>query len=154
MKISGEIRIKAGRAAVFGALCDARFFASCIDGVRELTRIDEKTHAAVLETKVAYLQFKFKISVQLVRVEPPSLIEARIEGTPLGVVGHLKATTLTTLAEAGNETLISYTMDLALSGKLGAVGQPVLKSKARQMEKEFTKNLEAAFESAPPENRQ
>ena len=148
MKISGEIKVKASRTAVFDALCDARFFASCIDGVRELTQIDEKTYAAILETKVAYLQFKFKLTVQLVRVEPPSLIEAKIEGNPLGIVGHLTTATVTTLAEAENETVISYTMDMALTGKLGAVGQPVLKSKAREMEKQFTKNLEAAFESA------
>ena len=154
MKISGEIKVKATRAAVFDALCDAHFFASCIDGVGELTQIDEQTYAAVLETKVAYLQFKFKITVQLVRVEPPSRIEARIEGTPLGIVGHLTAATVTTLTEAGNETLISYTMDMALTGKLGAVGQPVLKSKAREMEKQFTRNLEAAFESATTKDLQ
>ena len=152
MKISGEIKLKATRAAVFDALCDARFFASCIDGVRELTQIDDKSYAAILETRVAYLQFKFKISVQLVRVEPPSRIEAKIEGTPLGIVGRLTAATVTTLTEAGNETLISYTMDMALTGKLGAVGQPVLKSKAREMEKQFTRNLEAAFESATPKD--
>ena len=154
MKISGEIKVKAGRAAVFDALCDARFFASCIDGVRELTQIDEKSYAAVLETRVAYLQFKFKITVQLVRIEPPSRIEAKIEGTPLGIVGHLAATTVTTLAEAEDQTVISYTMDMALTGKLGSVGQPVLKSKAREMEKQFTKNLEAAFESATPKDLQ
>jgi len=154
MKLSGEIKVKAGRTAVFAALCDARFFASCIDGVGELTQIDEKRYAAVLETKVAYLQFKFKITVQLVRVEPPSRIEAKIEGAPLGIVGHLTAATVTTLAEAGNETVISYTMDMALTGKLGAIGQPVLKSKAREMEKQFTRNLEAAFESATTKDLQ
>jgi len=154
MKIGGEIKVKARRAAVFDALCDARFFASCIDGVRELTQIDEKSYAAVLETRVAYLQFKFKITVQLVRIEAPSRIEAKIEGNPLGMVGHLTATTVTTLAEAGDETVISYTMDMALTGKLGAVGQPVLKSKAREMEKQFAKNLEAAFESATTKDLQ
>ena len=154
MKISGEIKVKATRAAVFDALCDARFFASCIDGVRELTQIDDRSYAAVLETKVAYLQFKFKITVQLIRIEAPSRIEAKIEGNPLGMVGHLTATTVTTLAETGDETVISYTMDMALTGKLGAIGQPVLKSKAREMEKQFTKNLEAAFDSATTKDLQ
>ncbi len=154
MQIRGDIKVKAGRVVVFGALCDARFFASCINGVRELSQIDENSYAALLETKVAYLQFKFKITVQLVRVEPPSLIEAKIDGTPLGIVGHLTATTVTTLAEAGNETIISYTMDMALTGRLGAIGQPVLQSKAGEMERQFTKNLEAAFESATPTDLQ
>ena len=66
----------------------------------------------------------------------------------------MRAATVTTLAEAGDETIIAYTMDMALTGKLGAIGQPVLKSKAREMEKQFTKNLEAAFESATPKDLQ
>jgi len=103
-------------------LCDARFFASCIEGVGELTQISENSYTAILETKVAYLQFKFKITVQLVRIEPPSRIEAKIEGTPLGIVGHLTAATVTTLAEAGEQTVISYTMDMALTGNWAPSG--------------------------------
>jgi carbon monoxide dehydrogenase subunit G len=32
-----------------------------------------------------------------------------------------------------------------LTGKLGSLGQPVLKSKAREMEKQFAARLAAAF---------
>jgi carbon monoxide dehydrogenase subunit G len=150
MKLSGEIRVKAPRAKVFEALRDARFFASCIEGVRDLTEIDSTHYVAVLETKVAYLQFKFKVAVELTRVEPPHALEARIEGMPLGVVGRLTATSRTDLVEDVGGTAIRYDIDTALTGKLGAIGQPVLKSKAKQMEKEFCARLRAAFEEAQP----
>src|ERR1700730_10131580 len=108
MKFTGELTVEAPRAAVFEALRDARFFASCVDGVRDLTEIAPDRYDAVLETKVAYLSFKFKVTVELTRAEPPSAIEGKVEGTPLGVVGRLTATSLTTLSESGDETSIDY----------------------------------------------
>ena len=150
MKLTGEFTIKAPRVAIFDALRDPRFFASCIEGVRDLTEIDATRFDAVLETKVAYLQFRFKVVVELTRVDAPHTLEAKIEGTPLGVVGRLAATSHTKLEEQGDLTSIRYELDAALTGKLGAIGQPVIKAKAKQMEQEFCARLRAAFEQAAP----
>jgi len=146
MKFSGEITVKAPRAAVFDKLRDARFFASCVEGVRDLAEIGPDRYAAVFETKVAYMKFSFKVTVELTRADPPDAIEAKVEGTPLGVVGRMTATSVTTLREAGGDTTIAYAVDAALTGKLGSLGQPVLRSKAREMEKHFAARLAAAFE--------
>src|SRR3982751_3743789 len=134
MKLSGEIRIKAPRGKVFEALRDPKFFASCIEGIRDLTEVDATHYDAVLETKVAYLQFRFKVRVELTHVAAPSALEAKIEGTPLGVVGRLVAVSRTTLVDDADATALRYEIDASLTGKLGAIGQPVLKSKAKQME--------------------
>lgn len=146
MNFSGEITVKARRDAMFNALRDMRFFASCIDGVGDLTQIDETRYAAVFETKVAYMRFKFNVTVELVRVESPHEIEARVDGTPLGVVGRLTATAVTRLAQAGDETKVHYAIDATLTGKLGSLGQPVMRAKAKEMERQFTNRLRAAFE--------
>ena len=55
MKFTGELSVKAPRAAVYEKLRDARFFASCVDGVRDLAEIGPDRYAAVFETKVAYM---------------------------------------------------------------------------------------------------
>ena len=72
---------------MFKALSNAPFFASCIDGVRDLTEIDAD-YDAVLETHVAYMRFNFKVSVEMTRISRPEEIEAKVEGTPLGMVGR------------------------------------------------------------------
>ncbi len=148
MKFSGEITIAAKRDAVFAKLQDIHFFASCIDGVRDLTPLDDTRFDALLETKVAYMTFKFKVTVELTEVMPPERIAAKIEGAPMGLVGRLTATSATRLIEAEDKTIIQYEIDTALTGKLGSIGQPVLKSKAKDMEKQFAKNLGAAFATA------
>jgi hypothetical protein len=146
MKFTGDIVIDAPRVAVYAKVRDARFFASCVEGVKELEEIDPDHYTAVLETKVAYLKFTFKIAVEVVRADAPREIEAKIEGTPLGIVGRLTASSLTRLADERNGgTIVSYEIDAALTGKLGSLGQPVLRAKAKEMERLFAQRIRAAF---------
>ena len=145
VKITGELELRAPREAVFDKLQDARFFASCVDGVNELTEIDPTHFDALFETKVAYMKFSFKLTVTVTHSNPPSDIETTIEGTPLGIVGRLSATSRTRLTQAGDDTKIAYEIDAVLTGKLGSLGQPVLRSKAKEMEKQFTARLAESF---------
>ena len=150
MKFSGDIAIAASRDAVFAKMGNPRFFASCVEGVRDLTEIDGSHYTAVMETKIAYLKFKFDVAVEVLRMNPPSEIEAKIEGTPTGVVGRLSARSLARMAEENGTTTVSYEIEAALTGKLGSLGQPVLRAKMKEMEREFTKRVRAAFTAAEP----
>ena len=145
MKFSGTLTVVAPRAQVYKALRDARLFASCVEGVRDLAETGPDAYAAVFETKVAYMKFSFKVTVQVVRAEEPREIEAKIEGKPLGIVGRLTATSVTKLTEIGGATRIDYDVEAALTGKLGSLGQPVLRAKAKEMERQFAARLGAAF---------
>jgi carbon monoxide dehydrogenase subunit G len=150
MKFTGDIAILAPREAVFAKVRDAQFFASCVEGVRDLTEIDRDHYTAVMETKIAYLKFRFNVTVEVLRADAPKEIEAKIEGTPSGIVGRLTARSLTRLAEENGGTKVSYEIDAALTGKLGSLGQPVLRAKAKEMERQFTARICAAFATAEP----
>ena len=152
MKFSGDIVIAASRDAVFAKMGDPQFFASCVEGLRDLTEIDGSHYTAVMETKIAYLKFKFDVAVEVLRMDPPNEIEAKIEGTPTGVVGRLSARSLARMAEENGTTTVSYEIEAALTGKLGSLGQPVLRAKMKEMEREFTKRVRAAFTAAEPGN--
>lgn len=146
MEFKGVITVDAPLQAVYEKIRDARFFVSCIEGVRDLEEIDATHYKAVMESKVAYIKITFDVAVELLRDEAPTLIEAKIEGRPLKLAGRLSATSLTRLEEAdGGGTRIVYDTDLALTGKLGSLGRPVLAAKAKAMEKQFAANLAKAF---------
>ena len=149
MNVSGEFTVKAPRAVVFDTLRDANSFVKFVDGVHDMKEIDPTHYQAVFETKVAYMKFRFNVTVEVTRVDEPSAIEAKIEGTPLGVVGRLTAKSITRLEDAGPETKVTYSVESTLAGKLGSIGQPVLRSKAKDMEKQFAQKLRAAFAATP-----
>jgi carbon monoxide dehydrogenase subunit G len=150
MKFSGTITVQAPRAQVYQALRDARLFASCVEGVRDLVETGPDTYSALFETKVAYMKFTFKVTVQVVRADEPREIAAKIEGAPLGIVGRLTAASLTRLTEMSGATRIDYDVETALTGKLGSLGQPLLRAKAKEMERQFAARLGAAFAAPPP----
>lgn len=139
MNVGGEFTVDAPRDGVFRVLRDAHSFVRFVDGVQDLEQIDPNRYQAVFETKVAYMKFKFAVTVE------PSEIAASIEGKPLGLVGRLTAKSLTLLQDAGPTTKVTYSVDATLAGKLGSIGQAVLHAKAKDMEMEFAERLRAAF---------
>ena len=145
MNVTGGFTVNAPRGQVFEALRDAQSFVRFVDGVHDLKQIDPTRYEAVFETRVAYLKFKFKVTVEITHIDEPGAIEAKIEGIPLGVVGRLTARSSTRLEEAAGETRVTYSVESVLTGKLGSIGQPVLRAKAKEMEREFAKRLSAAF---------
>lgn len=147
MKLDGRFRIPAPRDAVFARLNDPQFFASCLEGVNDLHEIDENNYTALLETRIAYINFKFDVSVSIRERIAPERVVVHLEGTPKGMVGRLTSTAVAVLADAegGRETDILYEMEVALTGKLGSLGQPVMKSKAKDMERGFVRRASAAF---------
>jgi carbon monoxide dehydrogenase subunit G len=148
MNVSGEFTVKAPRQVVFDTLCDPSAFVNFVDGVQNLKELDPTHYEAEFETKVAYMKFRFSVTVEVTKMEAPGVIEAKIEGTPLGVVGRLTAKSTTTLTETGNETKVVYSVETTLAGKLGSIGQPVLRSKAKDMERIFADRLCAHFPPA------
>src|SRR3982750_1271199 len=104
MNVTGEFTVNAPRDVVFNTLRDPNSFVRFVDGVSNLKELDPTHYEAVFETKVASLKFKFNVTVEVTRMDEPSTIEAKIEGTPLGVVGRLTAKSVTRLEEAGSET--------------------------------------------------
>ena len=148
MILSGAFKVPAARDVVYARLTDAKFFASCVDGVGDLTEVDPTHYTATLETRIAYMKFKFAVKIAFVDMDPPNGMTARAEGEPLGSVGRLTSTARATLSQGPDGTDVAYEIDVALAGKLGSIGQPVLKSKAKDMERSFVKNLLSAFQSS------
>src|SRR5262245_39182284 len=151
MKFSGELIVKAPREQVFDRLKDARFFSSCIEGVRDLKEVTPTSYTANFETKIAYIKFRFEVAVDLTRADRPEAIEAKIEGKPHGIVGRLSATSAASFFEKDGDTAIQYAIEATLTGRLGSIGQPVLKAKAKEMERQFVRNLSNGLKTSVDE---
>jgi carbon monoxide dehydrogenase subunit G len=53
-----------------------------------------------------------------------------------------------------SHTRVRYSAEVGLTGKLGGLGQPVLKAKSVELGREFAKNLKAAIEQDAAARRQ
>jgi uncharacterized protein len=53
--------------------------------------------------------------------------------------------------DVGGATTVSYSADSTLAGKLGSIGQPLLRAEAKETERQFATRLRAAFGPATDE---
>ena len=145
----GHVRVDVNRAVAFEFVADPVRLAPCIPGCKDLRELSTGRYSAVLTNQVAFITLSFKVVIELIKVEPPGVIEAKITGEAIGLVGRVVASAGLQLAEAGpNETEIRYTTNVGLTGKLGGLGEPVFRAKSAEVAREFGANLKAAIESA------
>src|ERR1700688_2830004 len=123
LQTTGEVSVAAEPAAAFDFVSDPSRLAGCVPGCRDLKEISPGRYSAVVTSKVAFITLSFKVIVEIVKIEPPDAIEAKITGDAIGLAGHVVATAGLRLRSAGDgRTAISYSTDFVLTGKLGGLG--------------------------------
>jgi carbon monoxide dehydrogenase subunit G len=154
LQTTGEVTVDADRRTAFAFVQDAERLARCIPGCEQLQEVERgRRYSAVLTSRVAFINIGFKVMIDVVNVEPPSAIDAKITGDAIGLLGHVVATAGVRLGDAGEgRTLIRYVTDITLTGKLGGIGQPVFRATSAQLGREFGANLKAAIEAVRTEN--
>jgi hypothetical protein len=153
LQTTGIVTVNRDPESSFAFVQDPLRMAQCIPGCHDLRELSPGRWAAILTNKVSFITLNFKVVVEVVKVEPPTAISAKITGESIGLVGRLTATASIELAPAGpGQTAIRYATDVGLTGKLGGLGQPVFKAKSVQLGAEFAANLKAAMETSatPP----
>jgi carbon monoxide dehydrogenase subunit G len=149
VQTSGTVTIAATRAAAYAFVADPRRLATCIPGCTDLVEIAPGKYSAVLSNKVAFLAVRFDVAVQLVREVPNEAIDATITGNPIGLAGRLEARAGVRLTDGvAGTTQLAYDVELTLTGKLGGLGQPVLKAKSEELSRAFGANVKAAVEAS------
>ena len=152
MKFAGELIVKAPREEVFDRLKDAPFFASCVEGVRDLQGSRRRRrYTAQFRDQDRLHQLQVRSRGRNHPRRPPDAIAAKIEGKPHGIVGRLSATSSANFVEKDGGTAIQYAVEANLTGRLGSIGQPVLKSKAKEMERLFVQNLRNGLQTGVEE---
>lgn len=147
LQTAGEVSVGVDRAAAFGFVSDPLRLAQCVPGCHDLLEISPGRYTAVVTSKVAFMSLSFNVLIEIVKNEPPDAIDARIVGEPIGLAGRVVATAGLRLASDGDgRTVISYSTEVVLSGKLGGFGESVFRAKSAELAREFAMNLKAAIE--------
>ena len=143
MIIEGKLTVRAPIQELWDMLLDPETLGSCLPGAEKLEKIDEKTYDAVVKQKVGPIKVTLKFRNVLTELQPPHRLVLEGEGEDITKHGHMKQKTVVELSEIGDGNVdVSYKSDVAIVGKLAMFGDRVMKSKAKEVEKEFTQNLQ------------
>ncbi|MCX5809550.1 MAG: carbon monoxide dehydrogenase subunit G [Proteobacteria bacterium] len=142
MLILGKFTIKAPIQKLWDMLLEPETLGSCLPGAEKVDKIDEKTYDLIVKQKVGPIKVKLAFRNVLTVIQPPTHLELEGEGEDMTKLGHIKQKTTVDLKDIGNgEVEVAYESEVAIVGKLAMFGDRIMKSKAKDVEKEFTKNL-------------
>ena len=148
IQTAGAVSVNADRTVAFGIISDPLRLARCVPGCHDLREISPGRYSAVITNKVAIIALSFKVIVEIVKIEPPNTIEAKLTGDAIGLSGRVIATASLRLGSGDDgHTGIAYSADVALTGKLGGLGESVFRTKSAELAREFAANLKATIEN-------
>ena len=136
MDMSGEFRIPASREAVWKALNDPEILKQCIPGCEELTKNSDTEFVARVVARVGPVKAGFTGKVTLSDLDPPNGYKITGEGQG-GAAGFAKGGAEVHLESDGSGTLLKYTVNAAIGGKLAQIGARLIDGSARKMAEDF-----------------
>ncbi|MCC7271704.1 MAG: carbon monoxide dehydrogenase subunit G [Alphaproteobacteria bacterium] len=157
MDMTGEYRIAAPREAVWAALNDAEVLRQAIPGCEEIEKTSPTEFTAKVTAKVGPVKARFGGKVTLSDLDPPNGYRISGEGQG-GAAGFAKGGAEVRLTDDGDGTVLHYTVNANVGGKLAQIGSRLIDGTARKMAEEFfgrfaeivTASAAAVAPAAPP----
>ncbi len=136
MDMQGEQRIPAPRAVVWAALNDPDVLKECIPGCQTIEKTSDTGFSATVIAKVGPVSAKFNGKVSLTDIDPPNGYTISGEGQG-GVAGFGKGSAKVALSDDGDGTLLRYTVNAQVGGKLAQIGSRLVDGAAAKMADDF-----------------
>ena len=146
MQLKQRVTIPVSQQLVWDSLNDPAVLKACLPGCQEFAPRESgggsREFDIVVVAKVGPVKATFKGEVALSDVQPP--VSYRISGNGKGgVAGFAKGGAEVSLAPAddGKATLMAYTVDASVGGKLAQIGSRLVLGAARKMADDFFANF-------------
>lgn len=149
-----------GREAVWEALLDEDVLRRCIPGCEELTLLDDGSYRARVKAAIGPVKAVFTSNLKIVNPMPPESYRLEGEGKA-GAVGFGKGYSDVTLTEDGDETVLRYSADFQVGGRLAQLGSRLVVAATRKIADDFfdrltrdiDENAQRVASSAPQSSR-
>ena len=139
MKIEGSYPLAAPRDILWPMLINAQVLANIMPGCETLETVGENQFHGILKIKVGPVQGKFKGDVTLTDLNGPESYTITINGK--GAPGFVKGVGALRLEADGDMTILHYTGDAQVGGRLASVGQRLLDTTANAIIRQSLEGL-------------
>ncbi|HUE85413.1 MAG TPA: carbon monoxide dehydrogenase subunit G [Vicinamibacterales bacterium] len=133
MNLSGTFTFEGPRAVVWDLLQDPAVLAQALPGTERLALTADDRFEGVMKVSVGPVTAaRFDVVVTLADKIPPERFAMQIDGK--GAVGFTRGTAHVELTEQPDgKTLMTYTSDVQVGGKIASVGQRLIESVGKMM---------------------
>jgi len=150
MKLEGNYTFEASRDVVWAALMDPEVLARVMPGCEKLEQVGDDQYEGMIKIRVGPVQGKFQGKVTLKDINEPDSYSMVVDGK--GAPGFMKGEGQVELEDKGNTTLMHYTGEAQVGGRIASVGQRLLDSSAKALTKQsldgLNKQIQARVQAA------
>lgn len=150
MKLSSEFTVPAQPESVFPLFLDADVMRASIPGCEELVRIDDETFRGRLQNVIAHVRFNAGFSARIVSIDPPQQVVAVLQGEDRRLGSSIKIDARLNVQPDPAGSLVGYEMEMALWGKIGRLGESIVRRRAVEVEKQFVEHFAIACGTGSP----
>lgn len=140
MDVQGEYKLDLERQVVWDAITDPEVLRACIPGCQSLEQTGENQYAGKVAAAVGPVKAKFNTSITLENLSPPESYSLVGEGKSVAGFGKGQADITLEEQEAGG-TLLSYSANFKVGGKLAQVGSRLVLGATRKTADQFFENF-------------
>ena len=146
MTFSQERVLPVERDRLWDLLMDVPRVARCVPGVESVEPVDAGGYTGRLGVRIGPIRLSLDGTMAIEeRDDAAWRARMRADASDRRLGGGLRARLTLTLAPAEGGTRLHIETDLAVLGKIGEFGQPVIRKKADTLLEEFARNLQAAL---------
>ena len=145
MDMQGSRELSVSQHIAWDALNDPDVLKACIPGCTKVEASGENAFDMAMALKIGPVSAKFTGTIQLTDIEAPNGYKLQFEGQG-GPAGFGKGSSHVTLTPSGTGTLLSYTVNASVGGKVAQLGQRLIDGVASKMADDFFKRFEAYLE--------
>ena len=156
MELASQQMLPVAQPQAWDALNDIELLKQAIPGCESMTATSEFQYELVVTAAIGPVKARFKSKLTLSDVQAPNSYTMQFDGQG-GPAGFGKGTAKVRLSPAdGGNTLLNYTVNAQVGGKIAQVGSRLVDMAAQKMAKDFFVNFEKAISAkyappAPPE---
>ncbi len=136
MEIKGEYQIASNREDVWAALNDPEMLKKCIPGCESLEKISDTELTAKVMAAIGPVRARFNTKLSLENLNPPESYTL-VGESKAGVAGFGRGSADVTLTENDDGTLLTYTADFKVGGKLAQVGSRLVLGATKKTADDF-----------------
>jgi uncharacterized protein len=146
MTFTQECTIPVARERLWDFMMEVPKVARCVPGVEAVEAVDAGAYRGRLKVQVGPIRLALEGTIT-VEAQDRDAWQARMraEANDRRLGGGIRARLGLALAPVEDGTHLKIETDLAVLGKIGEFGQPVIKKKADALLAEFARNLQSAL---------
>lgn len=132
MKIEGEYVFDGQREDLWILVRDPEVLAACLPGTQNVQKVSDSEYTGEIKIRIGPISGAFAGKIFVTNEVPPVGCTLTVEGT--GKIGFLKGTGNIDMADQGEgKTLMKYTGEVQIGGKVASVGQRLFDSVSKGM---------------------